>query len=69
MSFPDSCDTFVALSPATNGCVIFGKNSDRPPSEVQEVVYVPAGDHSGNVQVGYKLLHEQLRLGGGGGKI
>ena len=37
---PKSCDTFVALPPVTaNGCVIFGKNSDRPPYECQEVVY------------------------------
>ena len=35
-----SCDTFVALPPTTgNGCVIFGKNSDRPANEVQEVVF------------------------------
>ncbi|XP_076461075.1 secernin-2-like [Babylonia areolata] len=41
-----SCDTFVALPPATaDGRVIFGKNSDRPGSEVQEVVFVPAADH------------------------
>ena len=40
MGDPLSCDTFVALPPATaNGCVIFGKNSDRPANEVQEVVY------------------------------
>ena len=43
---PKSCDTFVALPPATaGGCTIFGKNSDRPSSEVQEVIYVPAADH------------------------
>ncbi|KAK7109985.1 hypothetical protein V1264_013929 [Littorina saxatilis] len=43
---PSSCDTFVALPPATaKGCVIFGKNSDRPGSEVQEVNLVPAADH------------------------
>ena len=41
-----SCDTFVALPPATAaGNVIFGKNSDRPDDEVQEVIYVPAEDH------------------------
>lgn len=50
-----SCDTFVALPPATaNGCVIFGKNSDRPSEEVQEVVYCAAADYADgtNVQVG-----------------
>ena len=51
---PRSCDTFVALPPATkNGAVIFGKNSDRPSDEVQEVVHIPAADHEagGKVQV------------------
>uniref|UniRef100_G3NLN3 Secernin 3 n=1 Tax=Gasterosteus aculeatus aculeatus TaxID=481459 RepID=G3NLN3_GASAC len=43
---PSSCDTFVALPPSTEGQrVIFGKNSDRPCDEVQEVVYLPARDH------------------------
>ena len=42
-----SCDTFVVLPPASiNECVIFGKNSDRPKEEVQEVIYVPASDHA-----------------------
>ncbi|XP_040297798.1 secernin-3 isoform X2 [Bufo bufo] len=39
---PCSCDTFVALPPATVGNrIIFGKNSDRPSDEVQEIVYFP----------------------------
>ncbi|XP_039613593.1 secernin-3 [Polypterus senegalus] len=43
---PSSCDTFVALPPATVGeRVIFGKNSDRPCDEVQEVVYFPAASY------------------------
>ena len=47
-----SCDTFVVLPPATsNGCVIFGKNSDRPKDEVQEVIYVPASDHASGEKV------------------
>ena len=38
----ESCDTFVALSDVTNcGNVIFGKNSDRPYGEIQEVVRNP----------------------------
>ncbi|XP_041857427.1 secernin-3 [Melanotaenia boesemani] len=42
---PSSCDTFVALPPSTQGQrVIFGKNSDRPCDEVQEVVFFPAKD-------------------------
>lgn len=44
---PYSCDTFVALPPATVGNrVIFGKNSDRLFDEVQEVIYFPAAVHS-----------------------
>lgn len=53
---PPSCDTFVALPPATkNNCVIFGKNSDRPVDEVQEVVYIAAKEHTENskVRVGF----------------
>lgn len=47
MYSPRSCDTFAVLPPGTEGnCVVFGKNSDRPGEEVQEVVYVPASDHS-----------------------
>jgi len=42
-----SCDTFVVLpDKAKDGAVIFGKNSDRPSGEVQEVVFVPAADHA-----------------------
>jgi len=38
-----SCDTFVVMSDSTdNQEIIFGKNSDRPKGEVQEVVYLPA---------------------------
>lgn len=43
---PLSCDTFVALPPAApGGRVVFGKNSDRPADEVQEVVHFPAAAH------------------------
>lgn len=36
------CDTFVVLPPLTaHGGIIFGKNSDRPNQEVQEIVYFP----------------------------
>nr|CAD7449050.1 unnamed protein product [Timema bartmani] len=44
---PRSCDTFVVLPPLTaHGGVVFGKNSDRPNGEVQELVYQPAQEHS-----------------------
>ncbi|XP_037704549.1 secernin-3 isoform X2 [Choloepus didactylus] len=44
---PCSCDTFVALPPATvENRIIFGKNSDRLCDEVQEVVYFPAAAHN-----------------------
>ena len=41
------CDTFVACSKATvDGSVIFGKNSDREPNEVQLLEYHPAMSYS-----------------------
>jgi secernin len=41
-----SCDTFVVLPPSTAGnYIIFGKNSDRPCDEIQEVIHLPAQDH------------------------
>ncbi|KAM9710144.1 secernin-3 isoform 1-T2 [Menidia menidia] len=44
---PSSCDTFVALPPSSEGAfVIFGKNSDRPCDEIQEVVYFPDRDYN-----------------------
>uniref|UniRef100_A0A8D2INY5 Secernin-2 n=1 Tax=Varanus komodoensis TaxID=61221 RepID=A0A8D2INY5_VARKO len=47
-----SCDCFVSLPPASaNGEVIFGKNSDRPRDEVQEVVYFPAECHAKGTKV------------------
>jgi len=47
-----SCDTFVVLRPNTaDDCVIFGKNSDRPAEEVQEVIYVAGCDHPRNSKV------------------
>ncbi|KAM3607426.1 uncharacterized protein V6R79_007703 [Siganus canaliculatus] len=49
---PSSCDTFVALPPSTVGQrIIFGKNSDRPCDEVQEVVYFPAMDYNAGDKV------------------
>ncbi|XP_053117526.1 secernin-2 isoform X2 [Hemicordylus capensis] len=49
---PCSCDCFVSLPPASaTREVIFGKNSDRPRDEVQEVVYFPAGCHAKGTKV------------------
>ncbi|KAI3355801.1 hypothetical protein L3Q82_004367 [Scortum barcoo] len=49
---PSSCDTFVALPPSTGTQhIIFGKNSDRPCDEVQEVVYFPARDYAADEKV------------------
>ncbi|KAM8748922.1 secernin-3 [Acanthopagrus schlegelii] len=49
---PSSCDTFVALPPSTEGQrIVFGKNSDRPCDEVQEVVYFPATDYGAGEKV------------------
>ena len=55
---PLSCDTFVALHSATEGdCVIFGKNSDRPCAEVQEVVYYPLKDHEPGSKLEVLVFH------------
>jgi len=41
------CDTFIALPDATvDGTTVFGKNSDRPAGEVQDVVALPALRHA-----------------------
>ncbi|KAL8600519.1 hypothetical protein ACOMHN_005013 [Nucella lapillus] len=45
-------DLFVALPPVTSdSCVLFAKNADRPPSEVQEVVYLPPVEHPPGTKV------------------
>lgn len=45
-----SCDTFVVLNACTeNGSIIFGKNSDRPKEEVQDIVFHPATEHPSGV--------------------
>ena len=60
----ESCDTFVVMSDLTSsGDVIFGKNSDRPVGEVQEVVRIPSKNYqpNSNVQVStYYKLHTFL---------
>jgi secernin len=44
---PRSCDTFVALPPATPpGRIVFAKNSDRPTDEAQHVVFCPPHRYS-----------------------
>ncbi|KAJ8921007.1 hypothetical protein NQ315_015803 [Exocentrus adspersus] len=48
-----SCDTFVVLPPLTKHGVVFGKNSDRPQGEVQEVVYIPPTSSSGPTKCTY----------------
>ncbi|CEM11491.1 unnamed protein product [Vitrella brassicaformis CCMP3155] len=45
---PTSCDTFVAVQ---RGQVIFGKNSDRPRDEVQNIAFYPAAAHSPDTAV------------------
>lgn len=40
------CDTFVVLGSHTEqGGIVFGKNSDRPAGEPQEIVHFPASKH------------------------
>ncbi|XP_066443323.1 secernin-2 isoform X2 [Eleutherodactylus coqui] len=50
--YPSSCDCFVSLPPASlSPVVVFAKNSDRPQSEVQEVVYYGAATHPPGTKV------------------
>ncbi|CAG5024124.1 unnamed protein product [Parnassius apollo] len=59
MLFPRSCDTFVILPPLTkNNEVIFGKNSDRPQNEVQEVVYIKDRVRNSKVKCTYITIDE-----------
>lgn len=51
MVIPQSCDTFVVLPPLTQHGVLFGKNSDRPQGEVQELVYFAATESTEPVKV------------------
>ena len=54
----ESCDTFVVMSDLTApGDVIFGKNSDRPVGEVQEVVRIPSKNHEPNSNVHVSTYH------------
>jgi hypothetical protein len=56
-NIPYSCDTFVVLPPLTDSNFrIFGKNSDRPANEVQEIIFVSkehTSDNKDYVQVRY----------------
>lgn len=46
------CDTIVALGAATKeGATLFGKNSDREPDEVQNIVIVPHKTHKDGEEV------------------
>lgn len=50
-NFAFSCDTFVVLPPLTDSNFrIFGKNSDRPANEVQEIIFV-SNQHTSHIQV------------------
>jgi len=41
------CDTFVAVGSATvDGSTIFGKNSDRPSQEIQNLIHIPHRMHT-----------------------
>ena len=58
------CDTFVALPDATpGGDLIFGKNSDRPGGEIQDVVSFPARQHAAgeSLQCTYLEIPQDLQ--------
>ncbi|XP_014366385.2 secernin-2 [Papilio machaon] len=59
MGSPRSCDTFVVLPPLTkDNQVIFGKNSDRPQNEVQEVIYVKDRIRNSKLKCTYITIDE-----------
>jgi len=61
---PVSCDTFVVMSDVSDtGEVVFGKNSDRPKGEVQEVVYCEAKEYEegAKLQCTYIEIDQALR--------
>ncbi|RWS24957.1 hypothetical protein B4U80_07316, partial [Leptotrombidium deliense] len=54
MASPVSCDTFVVMPPLTaKNVIIFGKNSDRPQNEVQELLYFPRTKSSKRIKCTY----------------
>lgn len=57
------CDTLVAVPPATSdGCVWFGKNSDREPGEAQLVEHLPRRKHSAaQVQCTWRSIPQTRR--------
>jgi secernin len=57
---PFSCDTFVVLPPLTDSNFhIFGKNSDRPANEVQEIIFV-SNEHTSDNQDYVQCTHIQI---------
>ena len=60
---PQSCDTFVVLPDLTKGGhVVFGKNSDRPQHEVQEIIYCAAADHEAGSKVQVSVECASLQI-------
>ena len=61
-----SCDTFVVLPPLTDSNFrIFGKNSDRPNNEVQEVIFVTkehTTENKDHVHVSFNLQDDLSNL-------
>lgn len=58
---PRSCDTFVVLQTVNKDkCVIFGKNSDRPQNEVQEVIFIKERCLEKKLKCTYITIDESL---------
>ncbi|XP_053624529.1 secernin-3 isoform X2 [Plodia interpunctella] len=63
MPLPKSCDTFVVMPNLTkHGKVIFGKNSDRPQNEVQEVVCIGRGTRDTKLKCTYISIDESPKI-------
>ena len=54
-------DLYVALPPVTKNAVIFGKNANLPPTDVQQVIYCAAADHVTGSKVKVYLTKSKLQ--------
>ena len=54
-------DLFIALPPVTKNAVIFGKNANLPPTDVQQVIYCAAADHVTGSKVKVYLTKSKLQ--------
>lgn len=57
----EMADLFIALPPVTKNAVIFGKNANLPPTDVQQVIYCAAANHATGSKVKVYLTKSKLQ--------